>query len=128
VVPLSAPALDLLRSVPRRPGTDFAFGGERGFTGWSHAVKMLRARMAQPVTFVLHDARRTAATDMADLGVQPHVIEAVLNHSSGSKAGVAGIYNRSRYERETVTALAMWADHVLAIVEGRTSKIVSLHG
>ena len=28
-----------------------------------------------------------AATGMADLGVQPHVIEAVLNHISGHKAG-----------------------------------------
>ena len=34
---------------------------------------------------------------MADIGVQPHVIEAVLNHVSGHKGGVAGIYNRSIY-------------------------------
>jgi integrase len=123
VVPLSAPALDVLRAVPRRPGTAFVFGGDRGFSGWSNATKALRARMTKPVDFVLHDLRRTAATGMADLGVQPHVIEAVLNHSSGSKAGVAGIYNRSRYGRETAAALALWADHVLAIVEGRDSKV-----
>jgi integrase len=43
----------------------------------------------------LHDLRRTAATGMADIGVQPHIIEAVLNHQSGHKAGIAGIYNRS---------------------------------
>ena len=44
--------------------------------------------------WTLHDLRRTVATRMADLGVQPHIIEAVLNHVSGHKAGVAGIYNR----------------------------------
>jgi integrase len=126
VVPLAAPALELLRAVPRRPGTDFVFGGECGYSGWSNATKALRARMTKPVEFVLHDLRRSAATGMADLGVQPHVIEAVLNHSSGSKAGVAGIYNRSRYGRETAAALALWADHVLAIVEGRDSKVVAL--
>jgi chlorite dismutase len=32
---------------------------------------------------------------MADLGVLPHVIEALLNHVA-SRSGVAGVYNRSR--------------------------------
>jgi integrase len=64
----------------------------------------------------LHDLRRTAATVMADkLGVLPHVIEAVLNHISGHRAGVAGIYNRARYEAEMRDALERWAQHVEAI-------------
>jgi hypothetical protein len=46
------------------------------------------------------------------------VIEAVLNHVSGSKRGVAGVYNRSIYERETRAALAAWADHVRGITTG----------
>jgi integrase len=125
-VTLSEPALEILRAVPRRPGTDFVFCGERGFSGWSHATKALRARMESPVSVKLHDLRRSAATGMAELGVLPHVIEAVLNHSSGSKAGVAGIYNRARYESEVAAALARWADHVLAVVENRASKIVPL--
>ena len=49
---------------------------------------------------------------MADIGIQPHVIEAVLNHQSGHKRGPAGVYNKSSYERETKTALAMWAEHI----------------
>jgi len=59
---------------------------------------------------------------MADLGVQPHIIEAVLNHVSGHKGGVAGIYNRSSYEREVRAALMLWADHVRALVEGGEKK------
>jgi hypothetical protein len=51
--------------------------------------------------WTVHDLRRTVATRMADLGIAPpHVIEALLNHVSGHKAGVAGIYNRSSYQRE----------------------------
>ena len=46
----------------------------------------------------------------------PHIIEAVLNHVSGHKAGVAGIYNRSSYEPEKRQALNLWADHVMALV------------
>ena len=49
---------------------------------------------------------------MADLGVQPHIIEAVLNHVSGHKAGVAGIYNRSAYSAEKRAALDLWANHL----------------
>ena len=58
---------------------------------------------------------------MADLGVQPHIIEAVLNHVSGHKGGVAGIYNRSTYAAEKRAALDLWGSHVqtmLARAEG----------
>jgi hypothetical protein len=63
---------------------------------------------------------------MAELGVQPHIIEAVLNHVSGHKHGVAGIYNRATYEPEKRQALALWAEHLAAIVEGRAAKVVAL--
>ena len=63
---------------------------------------------------------------MAELGVQPHVIEAALNHVSGSKAGVAGIYNRSSYEREKRQALDLWAEHLLSWVEGRETNVTTL--
>ena len=49
---------------------------------------------------------------MADLGVQPHIVEAVLNHVSGHKSGVAGIYNRSAYTEEKRAAMIMWGNHV----------------
>jgi hypothetical protein len=53
---------------------------------------------------------------MAELGVQPHVIEAVLNHVSGHKAGVAGIYNRASYSKEKRDALNLWAKHIEGLV------------
>jgi len=82
----------------------------------------------QPIAgWRLHDLRRSAATHMADkLAVQPHIIEAVLNHVSGHKGGIAGTYNRAKYEREVRVALALWADHVRSIVEGVQPKVVPL--
>ncbi|GGA81314.1 integrase [Brucella endophytica] len=59
-----------------------------------------------------HDIRRTVATGMADIGTLPHVIEACLNHISGFKAGVAGVYNRATYEPEKRKALDNWADYL----------------
>ena len=53
---------------------------------------------------------------MAEIGVAPHVVEAVLNHISGTRAGVAGVYNRATYAAEKRTALALWADHVGRLV------------
>ena len=73
---------------------------------------------------MLHDLRRTVATKMADLGVQPHIIEEILNHRGGHKAGIAGIYNRSSYEREVKAALLTWADYVRALVDGGERKVV----
>jgi integrase len=76
--------------------------------------------------WTLHDLRRTVATGMADLGVQPHIVEAVLNHVSGHKGGVAGIYNRATYDKEKREALNLWAEHVVATVEGRKAVVVPL--
>src|SRR5262249_46704316 len=111
---------------PRQQDRDLVFGGgEGGFSGWSKAKTRLDGAVKIP-PWRIHDLRRTCATQMAELGVQPHVIEALLNHVSGHKAGVAGIYNRDSYEAEKATALAMWAAHVTAIVAGRTARVVPL--
>ncbi len=65
---------------------------------------------------------------MANLGVLPHVIEAVLNHVSGTKRGVSGIYNRSDYGEQKRIALEKWADHLDGLIGGkRPAKIVKLH-
>uniref|UniRef100_UPI0012E70F26 tyrosine-type recombinase/integrase n=1 Tax=Rhizobium bangladeshense TaxID=1138189 RepID=UPI0012E70F26 len=64
----------------------------------------------EPWTF--HDLRRTAASGMARLGVPVHVVEAVINHRSGSIKGVAAVYNRYDYAEEKRAALIGWADFV----------------
>ena len=78
----------------------------------------------------LHDLRRTCATGMAEIGVAPHIVEACLNHISGHKAGVAGVYNRATYSAEKKSALQRWADHVDGIIDGqrRDDAIVQLGG
>ena len=120
-VPLSKLALAVLDEQAERVGRERVFGdGEGGFSGFSRAKERLDE--ASGVTgYTLHDMRRTCATRMADLGVQPHVVEAILNHISGSKAGVSGIYNRSSYSMEKRAALELWSAHVktlLAKAEG----------
>ena len=120
---LPDPALDLLAAQRKHPGRDLVFGeGAARFKAGQtrRAGSTLDCgtdRMTAP--WRLHDLRRTAATRMADLGVQPHVIEAVLNHVSGHKAGVAGVYNRSSYAIEKSAALTKWAAHVMALANGR---------
>jgi integrase len=123
-VPLSKPALTILKLHPPRVGRDFMFGdGPRngngrhgGFQGWSKSKAALD-KQAAIGSWRLHDVRRTVATRMAELGVQPHVIEAVLNHVSGHKAGVAGVYNRSSYAAEKRAALELWAKHVQLLID-----------
>jgi integrase len=124
-------AVSILKSVPRREGRDLIFGGGDGpFSAWSYSTLTLGSRIAAncgPIAaWRLHDIRRTVATGMAELGVQPHIIEAVINHRSGHKAGVAGIYNRATYDLEVKRALALWADHLRSVVDGAERKIVAL--
>jgi integrase len=105
-LPLASQALAILQQ--RRRNGDHVF---REFN-WYRGKLVLDAMLKGVAPWRLHDLRRTCATGMAELGTQPHIIEAVLNHVSGHKAGVAGIYNRARYEGEMRDALQRWADHI----------------
>jgi integrase len=96
---------------PSHIGPLFGRGGGR-YTGWQGFKRVLDRRCNIVKPWVIHDIRRSVATGMADIGVQPHIIEAVLNHISGHKSGVAGIYNRSSYDHEKKAALKRWARYV----------------
>jgi integrase len=116
-IPLSDEALAVLKSCIRSPAREYVFGDSaNGFSGWSKAKARLDNLTGINEPWVLHDLRRTAATRMADLGVLPHIIEAALNHVSGHKRGVAGIYNKATYEPEKRAALELWANHIRAAV------------
>ena len=125
-LPLMSMMLDIIKDVPRMASRDHLFGAraEAGFSTWGKSKRILDARSG--VTgWRAHDIRRTTATRLADLGIAPHVIEQILNHQSGHKSGIAGVYNRSSYEREVRTALALWADHLHSLVTGGDHKVVA---
>jgi integrase len=121
-LPLNAPAREILESQPRRNSTDFVFGRLDGpFSGWSKSKAELDARLAANgaimAPWTLHDLRRTVATNLAErLRIEPHVIEALLNHISGHRAGVHGVYNRAQYRDQKAEALQRWADLLQTII------------
>jgi integrase len=131
-VPMSDPVVAILKRRKRIAGRNLFFGiGKGGYSGWSKAKEKLDQRIlnarqaklgkkAQPMTWRLHDLRRTGDTMMNDiLGIEPHVVEAILNHVSGAKTGkdgVAGVYNRAEYIAKKKAALATWAAFILAEV------------
>jgi integrase len=111
------------------------FGRGAGpFSGFSRCKAALDNRITELnggkalAPWVLHDLRRSAATRMADIGIQPHIIEAVLNHVSGHKAGVAGIYNRASYAAEKAQALARWDEHIACVVHEYRNTVTPLRG
>jgi integrase len=125
-VPLSEAAIKILQNQPRQEGRQLVFGEAEGsFQGWSKAKAALdkRIRTSGPplAAWRLHDIRRTVATRLAEMGILPHVIAAVLNHISGHKAGVAGIYNRATYAKEKREALNAWAEHMAELAQGRSA-------
>ena len=104
----------------------FTTSGITPAAGWSTTKKRLDAAMGSVPAWVIHDLRRSAATGMAEISIQPHIIEAILNHVSGHKAGVAGVYNRAAYAAEKREALEKWAAHIQSIVDD--TKIVTIRG
>jgi integrase len=138
VIPITAPVRALLEARAQRAKAEgssraLIFGrGFRGFSGWSKAKHALDAAIAAkrgaPLSgWTLHDFRRVASTVMHErLGVQPHIVESILAHHSGHKAGVAGVYNKSLYLSERARALELWAAHVLHVVTGVPAVVVAL--
>jgi integrase len=136
-VPISLPVRTILEAQPRRmndDGTirDLLFGtGEGGFSGWSKAKASLDDRIAAGGKLLtpwrLHDLRRTTATGLQRLGVRLEVTESILNHTSGSRAGIVGVYQRHDWAPEKRIALDAWATHLMRVIEGTgANNVVSL--
>ena len=127
IVPLSTTAREILDDLPRIDGSDFLFTstGKTPVSGWGAAKERLDT-IAGVEGWTLHDMRRTFVTGMnEDLAIEPHVVEACLNHLSGSaKAGVAGVYNRALYLPQRKIALENWAQHIAKIVGGAAASNV----
>ena len=125
IVPLPLPPQAIIKSTHRTSKDDgepeFVFPGRAGaFNGFSKAKTTLDEDSGV-ADWRLHDLRRTMATGLQKLGVRLEVTEAVLNHVSGSRAGIVGIYQRHEWADEKRAALNAWGEHIAAIVEGRTA-------
>jgi integrase len=158
-VPLSAPAREILRErLPEdasaakraieelRAGQSLVLPGLRGtpFAGWSKCKRALdraiiesRQKAAASGTtpaplapWSVHDLRRTVATGLQRLGVRLEVTEAILNHISGSRGGIAGVYQRHDWAAEKRAALDAWAAQMVGLSHSSTksSKVIQLRG
>lgn len=115
-VPLSSIAKEIILSLPKLDETlVFTTKGRVPITGFSNAKRRLD-ELSGVADWRIHDLRRTAASGMARLGVEPHVVEKVLGHQTGTISGVAAIYNRHGYQAEKQEALERWAREVLRLV------------
>jgi integrase len=129
VVPLSETALQILAGLPRigdGNGLILTTNGKTRISGFSRAKTNIDAGIAEILgdappldRWTYHDLRRTAASGMAGLGIAPHVVEAVLNHKSGTIKGVAAVYNRYSYSTEKRAALEAWAGYLDALLSGK---------
>lgn len=113
VVPLSAQARAIVLALPRHNQGPYIFstdGGVRPVSGFSKARKRLTKELGDtPNSFVLHDLRRSMATHMERIGIEPHIIEVCLGHVL---KGVAGVYRLYTYLPEKTEALKRFADEV----------------
>jgi integrase len=117
VVPLSTLAISILRSVHQSDA--FVFWGrspDTAINGWSRAKARLD-ELSGVSDWRLHDLRRTAATGMARLGFDPHVVERVLNHATTNAGPLARVYQRYAYEDEKRAALEAWGAEVESLCE-----------
>jgi len=132
-IPLSTAAVDILTELPKVDGAPFVLTRLAPLSSYTDAKAQLDAAIAnlnsgKPIAhWTFHDIRRSVATQMAEMNVAPHVVEAVLNHRSGVIRGVARIYNKYSYAAEKRAALEAWARKLDAIVTGKPgSNVIEL--
>jgi integrase len=133
IVHLSPLAVEILEKLPRIGAKGYIFttgkaGADVPVNGFTKppqhlAATMIKLRKAElgeaaaPIEhFTLHDLRRSAATGMASIGIAPHVVDKILNHSTGKISGIAAIYNRFEYKPERKDALERWSEHVEELI------------
>ncbi len=140
VVPLSDLAVSILSGLPRkmaalekggaRPSPYvFTTDGKVPVSGFSRAKERVDAQIAaarkktrtDPMpAWGIHDLRRTAATQMGQLGTSEFVIGRVLNHAARGITGT--VYNRYEYLAEKRQALDGWAEHLQKLVKAAALK------
>jgi integrase len=126
--PLSDWALQILRSIERRPNRDTVFGHtdrgghELGTSNGKLNKRIAKARKPPLKHWTIHDIRRTVRTRLAALGVGMDVAEALLGHV-GHRNKIERTYNRHEYWAEKRQALAMWEANLRAIIDGTAEKI-----
>jgi integrase len=144
VVPLAPLARDILTNI-KQTSAEYVFSttGRTPVAGFSNIKERLDELMTEEAAkddvtwspdetpFVIHDLRRTVATMMQEspprgLGIAPHIVEAILNHVSGHKAGVAGVYNKAAYLPEKRAALERWARFIDGLISGRKANVALL--
>jgi integrase len=143
-IPLSDAAIEILRAMPRHEKVDVIFttNSRTPVSGWSRMKLSLDAHIAERIReeaeargatpkampeWTLHDIRRSLATNLQRLGVRLEVTEAVLNHRSGSRAGIVGVYQQHDWADEKRQALDAWSRRLDAIVTGASaSNVVEL--
>lgn len=127
LVPLSEPALDIIARLPVLNSSTKLFPVEgnphSSVNGFSNGAPRLRREMAKLAGvevfphFTIHDIRRTVATGLQRLRIPLPVTEAILNHTSGTRGGIAGVYQRHDYFDEKREALDAWANELFRILE-----------
>jgi integrase len=119
--------------LPVRGASPFVFpsqGGQSSISGYSKAKLKLDSSLRFSKPWRVHDLRRTAASGMAALGFQPHIIERVLNHVSGAQGGLVGVYQRYEYLDDRRRALHAWGNHVEGLISDKRpiDNVVAMRG
>lgn len=133
LVHLSLQAIEIIQGISTKGDLVFTNTKKTAVSGFSNAKEALDRRCAiltegQPQNFSsefrIHDLRRTAASGMAELGFQPHIVERVLNHISGAQGGLVGVYQRFEYAEERRKAMEAWGSHVVQLLTNEPRRIV----
>jgi len=129
---LPVAARDIINGAPRIKGRDLVFSirGKSPPGNWDIAQRVLDAAMTKAAHnergkaveiphWTPHDLRRSFVTGLQHIGIEPHVIERAINHTSGAFGGVVGVYQRDMLVEDVRAALSSWARYLQMVSDAK---------
>ncbi len=139
LIPLTPTAMEIIGGLPRLINSVFVFTstGKSPINSWGNVKKKIDRAIIDASespsdskgieNWRFHDLRRTVATGLQRLGCRLEVIEAVLGHVSGSRAGIVGVYQRHSFDEEKHATLSAWDDFMASLIAGEgTTNVIPL--
>jgi integrase len=118
VFPYGNMVVDILATVPCFKASTLLFPGRDKQKPWNGAGKA-KCELDKDLKldpWTIHDLRRTFATIHASIGTPIHITERLLNHVSGTQAGIVSVYQRHEYLPEMRKAVDAFEAHLRSIL------------
>jgi integrase len=122
---IPVPARPIIAEAVGGRETGYVFSGIRGgpVANLDDTMRAICAKLGVEEKVTPHDLRRTFSTTLTGLKFDRDALNRVTNHKEG---GIADVYDRHKYADENKRVMEAVAAKIMALVDGRSAKVIPI--